>query len=100
MELNRNHYFLIGIVVVLLGVQLRMVDSYVLNAPATKFVVEKFGSAERQAAANTAIPSLEAMGDGASAPLRTVKPPIWAGWAAISIGAVLILHSLAMPRPG
>lgn len=99
MELNRNQYFLIGIVVVLLGVQLRMVDSYVLNAPATKFVVEKFGSAEKQAAAGTMIPSMEAVAPGASAPHRTVKPPIWAGWAAISIGAVLILHSLAMPKP-
>jgi hypothetical protein len=100
MELNRNQYFLIGIVIVLIGVQLRMVDSYVLNEPATKFVVEKFGTPEKQVAASTAIPSLEAMGDGASASLRTVKPPVWAGWAAISIGAVLILHSLAMPRPG
>jgi hypothetical protein len=100
MELNRNQYFLIGIVVVLLGVQLRMVDSYVLNGPATKFVVEKFGSPEQKAAAGTAIPTLETAGNGASATLRTVKPPVWTGWAAISIGAVLILHSLAMPRPG
>jgi hypothetical protein len=96
MELNRNQYFLIGIVVVLLGIQLRMVDSYVLNAPTTKFVVEKFGAPEKQAA--TA--SFETLGGGAPAPLRTVAPPVWTGWAAISIGAVLILHSLAMPRPG
>ncbi len=100
MELNRNQYFLIGIVVVLLGVQLRMVDAYVLNAPTTKFVVDKFGSADKQAAANATIPSLETVGSGASSSMRTVKPPVWAGWAAISIGAVLVLHSLAMPRPG
>ncbi|MEX2186808.1 MAG: hypothetical protein WD875_08445 [Pirellulales bacterium] len=100
MELNRNQYFLIGIVVVLLGIQLRMVDSYVLNAPTTKFVVEKFGSADKQAAVGAATVSLETLGGGGSAPLRSVAPPVWAGWAAISIGAVLILHSLAMPRPG
>lgn len=99
MELNRNHYFLIGIVFILLGVQLRMVDSYVLNAPATKFVAEKFGSPDQQAA-SAAIPTLETAASGSSASLRTVKPPIWMGWAAISIGAVLVLHSLAMPRPG
>ena len=29
-----------------------------------------------------------------------VVPPEWLGWATVSVGSVLILHSLAMPRPG
>jgi hypothetical protein len=35
----------------------------------------------------------------ATTELRTVKLPVWTGWATISVGAVLVLHSLAMKRP-
>ena len=31
---------------------------------------------------------------------RTFQPPTWLGWALMSVGAVLILHSLAMGKPG
>jgi hypothetical protein len=30
----------------------------------------------------------------------TVKPPEWLGWCLMSVGAVLALHSLSMPKPG
>lgn len=33
-------------------------------------------------------------------PAKTFQPPEWIGWALLSIGAVLVLHSLAMPKPG
>jgi hypothetical protein len=33
-------------------------------------------------------------------PRRTLRPPTWLGFALISIGAVLVLHSLAMKKPG
>jgi hypothetical protein len=32
-------------------------------------------------------------------PRKTVRPPEWLGWCFMSVGGVLILHSLAMPRP-
>ncbi len=99
MEFNRNQFFLTGIVVLLLGFQFRAVDAYVLNPRATKFVAEKFGSPRQQVASATMLPALETVGQGSTATSRTLKPPIWLGWATISIGAVLILHSLAMPRP-
>ena len=35
MEMNRNQYLMLGIVVLLLGVQFRMIESFVLNAEAT-----------------------------------------------------------------
>ena len=41
MELNRNHYFMIGIVFLVLGMQLRTIKSYVLNGSASSFVNEK-----------------------------------------------------------
>ncbi len=30
----------------------------------------------------------------------TIKPPVWLGYAFISVAAVLILHSLAMKKAG
>lgn len=91
-EINRNQYFLIGLVILLLGLQVRMVESYVLNEKASRVVAER----------------LVSLGGGDEAfmpaagptPRRTVRPPIWVGYAFISLGAVLVLHSLAMKRPG
>ena len=31
---------------------------------------------------------------------KDVRPPEWLGWSLMSIGAVLILHSWAMKKPG
>jgi hypothetical protein len=33
-------------------------------------------------------------------PRKTLHPPTWLGYAVISLAAVLVLHSLAMKRPG
>jgi hypothetical protein len=99
MDLNRNHFFIIGTVILFLGVQLRFVDSYVLNEPTTRFLAEKFASADKQMASTTVMPAMEMAGPGSSASLRTIRPPIWLGWALISVGGVLMLHSLAMRKP-
>ena len=95
MEFNRNQYFMAGVVILLLGVQIRMVDSYVLNAESSRFIAQRItgplslpGSPMQQQSSP--------IGLGLR---RTIKPPDWLGWAVISIGAVLILHSLAMRRP-
>ncbi len=92
MEVNRNQYFLAGLVVLFLGLQLRAVETYVLNEKASRFLAER-------------IPALASADDGlmpSAGPTarKTVKPPAWIGYAVISVGAVLILHSLAMKRPG
>lgn len=99
MDLNRYHFFILGVVVLLAGIQLRFVDSYVLNESATRFLAEKLGTPQQDAGARSTMPMLELAGAGASAPLRTIKPPIWLSWALISFGAVLVLHSLALRKP-
>lgn len=92
MELNRNQYFFIGLVVMLIGVQLLKVDYYVLNEEATKFLAENFHKpAEGQAL------SLVAQGTGAQ---KVATPPEWLDMCLLAVGAVLVLHSLAMPKPG
>jgi hypothetical protein len=95
-EFNRNHYFLIGLVLFLLGVQLRAVDSYVLNQQTTQMLAERFGSAPQAASMRVA----QYVPPEAPGPRKTVHPPMWLGYSLMSIGAVLILHSLAMTKPG
>jgi hypothetical protein len=93
-ELNRNQYFFVGVVVVLLGMQFRVVKEFVLTEEATQFLAERMHSSNSEGA----MASLSAnVGVGSQ---RVIHPPEWIGWCLISLGAVLILHSLAMPRPG
>ena len=94
MEFNRNHYLFLGVFVLLLGLQLRMVSSYVLNERATQFLArstsgESFGDAMASLSNDVTFGSR-----------RVIQPPEWLGWCLMSVGGVLILHSLAMPRPG
>jgi hypothetical protein len=93
MELNRNHYFMAGMVLLLLGIQLRLVDSYVLNEHSTRMLNAR--------AENGSLANVGAMFQNVTAPSRKViKPPESLGWALMSVGSVLILHALAMKGPG
>jgi len=94
MELNRNQYFFMGLVILLIGVQLRMVSSYTLTHQATKFLASR---APSSAADSTLMALSSDIGVG---PQKVINPPEWLGWCLMSVGAVLILHSLAMKRPG
>jgi hypothetical protein len=94
MELNRNQYFFMGLVILLMGVQMRMVSSFTLTEEATKFL------AERSQASSTESTLMALSADLGAGPQKVVHPPEWLGWCLMSVGAVLILHSLAMRRPG
>lgn len=97
MELNRNQFLLIGLVLVLLGLQLRFVDTYVLSENSTKFLAKQVGRTD--ATSVWALPvSLATQGE--MAPRKRVRPPRWIAWALISVGGVFVLHSLAMKKPG
>lgn len=95
MEINRNQWFMAGIVVLLLGIQFRLVESFVLNDKTTQFLAERSGDSLSAgiASLNGALPT-----PGASA-RKEIRPPQWLGWMLMSVGSVLILHSLAMKRP-
>jgi hypothetical protein len=95
MELNRHHYFFIGLVLLFLGIQFRTVEAYVLNEKSTNFIADKLGKSPIEEG-NFMRQFLPANGP---LPRRTVRPPEWLGWCLMSVGGVLILHSLAMPRP-
>jgi hypothetical protein len=93
MELNRNHYFMAGVVLLLLGIQLRLVDSYELNEKFT----QTLNARNETGGLMNPVPMIQNM----TAPARkVVKPPESLGWALMSVGSVLILHALAMKGPG
>jgi hypothetical protein len=97
MELNRNQFLLIGLVLILLGMQLRFVDTYVLNESSTKFLARQAGRTEVTSV--WTLPASLAASNG-MAPRKRVRPPRWIAWAMISFGGVFVLHSLAMKKPG
>ena len=96
MELNRNHYFLLGLILLLFGIQLRLVYSVLLTPESTRFVVERI---ERKKPITRSQPLAALLSITTPTPRKTIEPPRWLGWALISIGAVLVLNSLAMKRP-
>jgi hypothetical protein len=91
-ELNRPQMYMAGLIILLLGIHFRIVESVVLNEPTTRFIVEKFES--REYASNT--PSWLLV--NAPASKKTVTPPKWLGWSFLSVGGVLVLHSLIMRK--
>lgn len=95
MEFNRNHYFIVGVIVLLLGLQLRAVESYVLNEETTKWLMDQSSDPAVQLAGKAG----EIMPAVGPALRKTVVPPDWIGWALVSLGSVLILHALALPKP-
>lgn len=96
MELNRNHYFAVGTIVLLLGIQLRFVESVRLTKESTQFLAEKFHKSKPKVDPN---PFSGLLAVPAANHSKTIQPPRWLGWSLLSVGAVLVLHSLTMRRP-
>lgn len=94
MEFNRNQFMMIGVVLLLLGLQFRTFESCTLNAKTTQFLAARFQDS----------PSASVTGSlfSSASPVvrKVVRPPSWLGWSLMSIGSVLLLHSLAMKKPG
>jgi hypothetical protein len=97
MEVNRNQFFMAGVVILLLGLQLRAVEAFTLNRECSQFLATRLPQKGNSGPATTTLTSFTAA--ASPAPLRTVRPPRWLGYALLSVGSVLILHSLAMKRP-
>jgi hypothetical protein len=69
-----------------------MMDSFTLNEKTTRFLAARMQD-------KSAVPAVALVGDGAIG-RKVVQPPQWLGYALLSVGSVLVLHSLAMPKPG
>jgi len=98
-QFNRNKFFILGVVILLFGIQFRVVDQFVLNEKTSQFYKEKFEPSEKS---ETQAPSSflgELAQDTPKVSNKVIHPPPWLGWCLISIGAIVVLHSLAMKRP-
>jgi hypothetical protein len=96
MDVTRNQYFFIGLACLLIGIQFRMVESVELTPEFTQFLAERTNHplASVNAATQSLTPSEKPLAK------KTCIPPDWLGFSLISIGAVLILHSWGMKKPG
>lgn len=94
-NITRNHYFFLGMFILLLGLQFRFVETYVLKPPVAKFLAQKF-----KKSAPDQPPTVQDIFVNSDLPIapHPIQPPKYLNFACISIGAVLILHGVAM-RP-
>ena len=97
MELNRNHYFTLGLLILFLGLQFRVVRSYTLTEESTQFIAQRFKLSEPA----TPDPMMTLFSvTGTPQAKRQINPPRWLGLSLISLGCVLVLQSLALKKPG
>ena len=93
----RNRLFMVGVVVLLFGLHLQVVDSFVLNEKASAVWAKRFDkplAAVAQDPLKTYEVSYGEWVDPPPAPApkkRTLTPPKWLAWSFISVGSVLIL---------
>ena len=97
MDITRNQYFLAGLVLLFLGIELLSLASVTLTPEFTMFLAKQTNHpiASLNAATETLVPN-----SGAAVPPKTINPPEWIGWSLVSLGSVLVLHSWAMKKPG
>ena len=96
MEITRNQCYMAGLVLLFLGIQFRSVESVELKEQFAKFIAERTDHPLINVSAqNPALAPVES-----AAINRHIQPPEWVGWAFLSLGIVLVLHSLAMPKGG
>ena len=97
MSITRNRYFLAGILLVLLGIQFRMIDSFVLKESATKMLA-RFNKTTPVADNSGGMSSM--LRQYYPKPVNRIQPPRWLGLAMITFGAVISCHALVIPRQG
>lgn len=86
---RRNHLLLAGLLLFLLGVQFRMVESFTLSERSSNVLTTQLGAKQSPAAT-------QSLFGGALPASRVVEPPHWLGLALMSAGSVAALKSLSM----
>lgn len=99
MDFNRNQLFLVGLILLFTGVHLRRVEAFVLNEHCSRIINEKLGPEKEETTTSNAFSFGVADEPEAGGSLRTIRRPEWLALMLISVGAVLILQSLAMKKP-
>ena len=94
-EFDRNRYFMIGLLLLMFGIQFRMIQSFVLNETSTRVLARM--------ARNSQTPSQDIgttmFMNVYPEPKKRIKPPSWLGWALLTAGGVICLHAMILPKP-
>ncbi len=93
MDIDRNRYFMFGVILFLLGLQFRLVDSFVLNENSTR-ALQRF--AQRTSIADNNIATNVYM--QVASPKKNLRPPNWLGFVLLTVGGVMSLHAMVLPR--
>ena len=89
---NRHQILMAGCLVLGLGAQFRLVETYVFADSATVYI-EPLLSFQQPAAEQIPVEK-----DPAGARQYVLHVPDWMGWLLLSIGGALVLHSLSISR--
>jgi hypothetical protein len=96
MDITRNQFFFAGLLCILLGGQFLLVETVDLTPEFTQFLAER---THHPLASVGAASSSFTQSDKPTIK-KTINPPERIGWALLSVGVVLILHSWGMKKPG
>ena len=94
-QMECSRLFLIGLVVLFLGIQLRLVKTYELNDKASQFVESRLSKPTDTLASSTAYGYSDEywldLPGNPPVPRHSITPPRWLGWSFVSVGAILVL---------
>ena len=79
----------LGIILLLFGLQLRTVETFVCNPQATQLMTDWFGPDKQ-----TAQGAFHRLVVEKTDHRHEFNPPPWLGWAVLSVGFVLFMHGL------
>ncbi len=85
-----------GFLLLLIGLQLRAVETFVLSPPTTRILSDWTGPK-----ANTPEGAIRRIALQSDAIARhQIQPPAWLSWATLSVGAVMLAHGVIQKRSG
>lgn len=83
--------FMAGLVIFMLGLQLRAVDRFILSKRATSLLNRHFPAAAESNKIDSLLSyDVSDLDSAAAVERRSVHPPDWLGWSLMSVGTVLI----------
>ncbi len=77
----------LGVVLLLFGLQLRSVEAFVCTPGATQILADWLGPDEQ-----TAQGAFQRLVAETTQHRHVLNPPVWLGWAVLSVGFVLFVH--------
>jgi hypothetical protein len=97
MDLNRNQFFLAGLLLLAIGFHFLKVESLVLNEQCSAIIEKKFGDKSKN---SDSASSLWAAAGPSASKQKVIHPPKWLGWCLMSVGGVFAAQAVVMRKPG